>query len=206
MFAISLGRCKGLSLNMGRVLCRDLKEIPKKLRTFFSIQERTGAIKEAVSSLINAHVIMNSNTTMFLGRGISYPVALEGALKLKEITYFPAEAHPSGEIKHGPIAMINKCPRTPVIVVTPKDEGREGNITTIKEVKARGARVISIATVGDREIERLSDHTIFIPSTHKYLTPLLSVVPLQLMAYHTAVKLDRDVDKPRNLAKSVTVS
>ena len=138
-----------------------------------------------------------------LGRGFSFPVALEGALKLKEIAYIPCEAYPAGEMKHGPIAMIEEG--TPVIFVAPSDVHRDKAISNMKEVQALGAKLIAIHTAGDHEIAALADVSIPVPEVADFASPLLTVLPLQLLAYHAGVKLGRDIDKPRNLAKSVTV-
>jgi glucosamine--fructose-6-phosphate aminotransferase (isomerizing) len=132
-----------------------------------------------------------------------YPLALEGALKLKEISYIHAEGYPAGEMKHGPIALID--PDTPVVALAPQDHVRTKMIANIEEVKGRGAHVISVATEGDTDISKLSDYTMFIPPSSYLLSPLLTVIPLQMLAYHIGVNRGCDVDKPRNLAKSVTV-
>ena len=138
-----------------------------------------------------------------MGRGFSYPVALEGALKLKEISYVPCEAYPAGEMKHGPIAMLEQG--TPVIVVAPHGLQRAKVISNIKEVQARGAFLIIVHTRGDTELEGLADVSIPVPEVREFISPLLTVLPLQLIAYHVGLALGRDIDKPRNLAKSVTV-
>jgi glucosamine--fructose-6-phosphate aminotransferase (isomerizing) len=130
-------------------------------------------------------------------------VALEGALKLKEISYIHAEGYPAAEMKHGPIALIDDM--MPVVVVAPRDATYQKIVSNVQEVKARGGRVIAVVTEGDDEIARLADHTIAIPETLDPLTPVLSVLPLQLLAYHIAVRRGCNVDKPRNLAKAVTV-
>jgi len=140
---------------------------------------------------------------LFLGRGYHYPVALEGALKLKEISYIHAEGMPAAEMKHGPIALINEG--MPVVFIATKGSQYDKVISNIEEVRARGGRVIAVATDGDMGIRRYSDHVVYVPDTLECLQPLLSVVPLQLLAYHAAVARGCNVDKPRNLAKSVTV-
>jgi len=139
----------------------------------------------------------------FLGRKYNFPVALEGALKLKEVSYVHAEGIAAGEIKHGAIAMIDKNILS--VVIAPRDSVYEKMVSTIQEIRARGGPILAIATEGDSDIEELADDVIFIPKTLEMLTPLLSVVPLQLFAYHFGVLKGLDVDKPRNLAKSVTV-
>jgi len=140
---------------------------------------------------------------LFLGRQFNFPIALEGALKLKEISYIHADAYPSAEMKHGPIALIS-C-KFPSVFVAPRDSMYDKNMSNIEEIIARKGPILAIATEGDREIARKADDVIYIPPTLDCLQPLLTVVPLQLFAYHVAVLRGCDVDKPRNLAKSVTV-
>jgi len=151
-----------------------------------------------------------SHDCLFLGRGIHYPIALEGALKLKEISYIHAEGYPAGEMKHGPNALIDE--NLPVVVVATRDPNDansvlryEKTVSNIKEVKAREGQVIAIATEGDEEIKESVDHVLYVPQAPELLLPILEVVPLQLLAYHIAVRRGCDVDQPRNLAKSVTV-
>jgi glutamine---fructose-6-phosphate transaminase (isomerizing) len=151
-----------------------------------------------------------ANDFLFLGRGIHYPIALEGALKLKEISYIHAEGYPAGEMKHGPNALIDET--LPVVCIATKDPNDpssvlkyEKTLSNIQEVTARSGRVIAIAIEGDEEIKHLVEHTIQIPQAPELLLPVLEVVPLQLLAYHIAVRRGCDVDQPRNLAKSVTV-
>ena len=139
----------------------------------------------------------------FLGRGIHYPLALEGALKLKEISYIHAEGYPAGEMKHGPIALIDE--RMPVVAIAPRGPTYEKMISNIEEVKARDGIVIAVATAGDSEVEDKADIVISIPPALYWLHPLLITIPIQLLAYHLAVMRGCDVDQPRNLAKSVTV-
>ena len=138
-----------------------------------------------------------------MGRGVNYPVALEGALKLKEISYIHCEGFAGGEMKHGPLALISKD--VPVVAILNKDQLYEKMKSSIQEVRARGARTLVIATVGDEEAKEVADDIIYVPDTMELLEPLLNTIPLQLFAYHIAVALGRDVDRPRNLAKSVTV-
>jgi glucosamine--fructose-6-phosphate aminotransferase (isomerizing) len=140
---------------------------------------------------------------LFMGRQANHPIALEAALKLKEITYIPASGHPSGELKHGVIALINE--ETPSIFIAPRDAVFEKNLSNIEEVKARRGPVIGIGTEGDTELVDVCDDAILVPETPDFLTPIINIIPLQLFAYHVAVILGCDVDKPRNLAKSVTV-
>ena len=157
-----------------------------------------------------AKVFHTANDFLFLGRGIHYPIALEGALKLKEISYIHAEGYPAGEMKHGPNALIDET--LPVVTIATKDPDDpssvlkyEKTLSNIQEVTARSGRVIAIAIEGDHEISQLVEHTIHIPQAPELLLPVLEVVPLQLLAYHIAVRRGCDVDQPRNLAKSVTV-
>ena len=145
----------------------------------------------------------DASSMMFLGRQFNYPVAMEGALKMKEISYIHASGHPSAELKHGVIALIT--PQVPSVFIAPEDSVFEKNLSNIEEVRARGGKVIGIGTQGSVRLQNICDDVILIPECPEYLTPLLTVVPLQLLAYHTAVALGRDVDRPRNLAKSVTV-
>ncbi|MBC7871312.1 MAG: SIS domain-containing protein, partial [Chitinophagaceae bacterium] len=140
---------------------------------------------------------------LYLGRGINYPIALEGALKLKEISYIHAEGYPAGEMKHGPIALIDE--NMPVLAIALKDHLYEKMISQIEQAKARGGIVIAIATEGDAFIASKADHVLYIPETPALLSPITAVLPLQLLAYHIAVWRGADVDQPRNLAKSVTV-
>jgi len=146
---------------------------------------------------------MRCRNFLYLGRGINYPIALEGALKLKEISYVHAEGYPAGEMKHGPIALIDE--NMPVVAICPRDKVRSKMLSNIEQVKARGGRVIAVATEGDGEVAAKADDVIWLPETSRYLTPILAVIPLQLLAYHMGVLLGCDVDQPRNLAKSVTV-
>ncbi len=140
---------------------------------------------------------------LYLGRGYNFPVALEGALKLKEISYIHAEGYPAAEMKHGPIALIDE--NMPVVVIAPHDSVYTKVLSNIEEVKARGGRVIAITSDGNGEMRGLADHVISVPRTLEMLQPVLTVIPLQLLAYHIAVRRGCDVDQPRNLAKSVTV-
>jgi glucosamine--fructose-6-phosphate aminotransferase (isomerizing) len=145
-----------------------------------------------------------SQAMMFLGRQFNYPVAMEGALKMKEISYIHASGHPSAELKHGIIALIT--PELPTVVIAPEDSVFEKNVSNIEEVRARKGPIIAIGTEGHEEtLRRVADDLITIPACPDYLSPILTSIPLQLLAYHTAVALGCDVDKPRNLAKSVTV-
>jgi glutamine---fructose-6-phosphate transaminase (isomerizing) len=159
------------------------------------------AVKAAAAELAR-HLTAYSNF-LYLGRGTQFPIALEGALKLKEISYAHAEGYAAGEMKHGPIALIDE--RMPVVVLTPRDGSYDRMVGNVEEVKARGGRVIAICHLGDAEMARRADHVLEVPAAADLLSPLLTVVPLQLLAYHMAVLRGCDVDQPRNLAKSVTV-
>ena len=145
----------------------------------------------------------DKNCFLYLGRNINFPNALEGALKLKEISYVHAEGYSAGEMKHGPIALIDKT--MPVVCICPESKIYDKMVSNIQEIKARGGIVIAIATEGDKHIQNHADYTIYIPKIAELFSPILTVLPLQLLAYHIAVKNKRDVDQPRNLAKSVTV-
>jgi glucosamine--fructose-6-phosphate aminotransferase (isomerizing) len=140
---------------------------------------------------------------LFIGRGINYPIALEGALKLKEISYIHAEGYPAGEMKHGPIALIDE--RMPVVAIATRDALYKKMISQIEQAKARGGTVIALATAGDQDIVEKADHVIYVPETPALLAPIVNVIPLQLLSFHIALLRGCDVDQPRNLAKSVTV-
>ncbi len=140
---------------------------------------------------------------LYLGRGINYPIALEGALKLKEISYIHAEGYPAGEMKHGPIALIGED--MPVVVLLPKDRSYPKTLTNLKEVESRGGKIIALTEQATEAVSSLAHHTLVVPKASYYLTPIVLTIPLQLMAYYSAVHRGTDVDQPRNLAKSVTV-
>jgi glucosamine--fructose-6-phosphate aminotransferase (isomerizing) len=150
-----------------------------------------------------AEEYVGSKNFLYLGRGYNFPAALEGALKLKEISYIHAEGYPAAEMKHGPIALIDES--MPVVVIAPRDGVYDKVRSNIDEVKARGGCIIGVVTEGDADLDDVLDHVIRIPRTHDALTPILASVPLQLLAYHIAVLRGANVDQPRNLAKSVTV-
>ena len=194
MLAIELGRRKHISSSDADRYIDELSQIPDKIETILGISDQ---IKEIAAANVD------EDNWLFLGRGFNYPVALEGALKLKEISYIHAEGLPAAEMKHGPIALIaDGMPAVFVATAGPQYDKIMGNIA---EVKARGGRTIVVATEGDRNITAHADHLITIPDAPEFLQPMLTVVPLQLLAYHAAVLRGQDVDKPRNLAKSVTV-
>lgn len=194
MLAIELGRRRHLSYDCSQTLLRELERLPGKI-------ERILPQSEAIKKIAEAN--MNKENWLFLGRGFNYPVALEGALKLKEISYIHAEGLPAAEMKHGPIALITDG--MPAVFIATKCSQYEKIIGNIEEVRARGGRTIVVATEGDDHIKQYADHLITVPDTLEEFQPMLTVVPLQLLAYHAAVLRGHDVDKPRNLAKSVTV-
>jgi len=150
-----------------------------------------------------AHTFFRFNNFLYLGRGVHYPIALEGALKLKEVSYIHAEGYPAGEMKHGPIALIDQD--VPVVALCLRDGLRDKMLSNVEEVRARGGVVIAIGSEGDDELAVKAQHVIYLPQAHPLLTPILTAVPLQLLAYHIAVRRGCDVDQPRNLAKTVTV-
>lgn len=194
LLTLLLGRMRRISSSDGVQIAKALKQIPDKVRT---ILKQNARIKEI------AEIYAKHNNFLYLGRSYNFPVALEGALKLKEISYVHAEGYPAAEMKHGPIALIDKD--MPSVVIAMKDSVYDKVISNIQEVKARGGSVIAIATEGDNEINRHARHVIHIPETIPMLTPLLSVIPMQLLAYHIAAVRGCEIDQPRNLAKSVTV-
>ncbi|NJO01965.1 MAG: SIS domain-containing protein, partial [Bacteroidia bacterium] len=168
--------------------------IPQKIERALKLNDQIQYIAELFKDVRNF---------LYLGRGYNFPVALEGALKLKEISYIHAEGYPAAEMKHGPIALIDE--EMPVVFIATDDRSYEKIVSNIQEVKARKGKVIAIVTEGDKFIQNIADFTIEIPATHEALTPLLAVIPLQLLSYHIAVMRGCNVDQPRNLAKSVTV-
>ena len=194
LMAIYAGRRRHLSIEATRDLLLELEAIPEKIRA-------VTAQSDAINALVSKYV--DRENWLFLGRGYNYPVALEGALKVKEISYIHAEGMPAAEMKHGPIALIHDG--MPCVFVAPKGSQHDKVIGNMQEVRARGGRVIAIATEGDEDIVPHADEIIRVPACPESLSPLLTTVALQLMAYHAAVLRGHDVDKPRNLAKSVTV-
>ncbi|MEK0447115.1 MAG: hypothetical protein RLZZ399_2436 [Verrucomicrobiota bacterium] len=194
LIALLMGRIRHLSSSQGLRILEELETIPGKVREILALND---SIREI------ARKYAGSQSMMFLGRQFNYPVALEGALKMKEISYIHASGHPSAELKHGVIALIT--PEVPSVFIAPEDSVFEKNVSNIEEVKARKGPVIGIGTQGCKRLEELCDDTLLLPPCPDYLSPLLTTIPLQLLAYHTAVALGCDVDKPRNLAKSVTV-
>jgi glucosamine--fructose-6-phosphate aminotransferase (isomerizing) len=195
LLSLYLGQLRG-TLSPARVseLLDALVALPKQVGEVLDHSHEY----EELASLFFRH-----QNFLYLGRGINYPVALEGALKLKEISYIHAEGYPAGEMKHGPIALIDE--NMPVVAIAVKDAVYEKMISQIEQVKAREGRVIAIATEGDEFIRSKVDHVVYVPETIPLLTPVLTVLPLQLLAYYIAIRRGADVDQPRNLAKSVTV-
>jgi glucosamine--fructose-6-phosphate aminotransferase (isomerizing) len=194
LLALLLGRHQKLSLTEGVEAIRSLSELPEKVKKVLSKDNQIQAVAEKYYPC---------NNWLFLGRKYQYPIAMEGALKLKEISYIHAEGYAAGEMKHGPIALIN--PEMPTVAIVPQDSMYEKMISNIQEIKSRKGPVIAIATEGDSRIREIADEVIEVPPTLEYLYPILTVVPCQLLAYYCARFLSRDIDKPRNLAKSVTV-
>ena len=195
LLALNIAQEKGtVSPEQRQKIIEELPRIPAKIE---KILKHDKQISELAKIFTYAH------NFIYLGRGYNYPVALEGALKLKEISYIHAEGYPAAEMKHGPIALIDE--EMPVVVIAPKRGHYDKILSNIQEVKARKGKVISIVTEGDKDVKNISDCSFEIPDTEECLVPLLSVIPLQLLAYHIAIAKGRDVDQPRNLAKSVTV-
>ena len=194
LLTLLLGRQRGMSLVMGQRIAKELQNLSGQVKKILC---QNNKIKKIAKKYAKA------NDFMFLGRKYNFPLALEGALKLKEISYIHAEGYGAGEMKHGPIALIVK--NFPTVAIAPKDSVYEKMVSNIEEIKARGGRVIALTTEGNKELNKLADDVIFIPKTLEMLTPILAIVPLQLLAYYCAIFKHRDVDKPRNLAKSVTV-
>ncbi len=193
-----------LTLYMMKLRNNDLPMFSDMIKVVQAVPDKIQSILDREDEIVElARLYKDRENALYLGRGYNYPVALEGALKLKEISYIHAEGYPAAEMKHGPIALINED--MPVIFIATQDKAYGKILSNIEEVKARGGRVIAIATEGDEYIAEKVDHMFSIPKTADALIPLLSVIPLQLLAYHTAVMRGCDVDKPRNLAKSVTV-
>ena len=195
LLALMIGKKKGAipSNRFNRILF-ELNSIPEKVEEVLKSDEQIKRIAEVYKDASNA---------LYLGRGINFPVALEGALKLKEISYIHAEGYPAAEMKHGPIALIDE--EMPIFVIATKDASYEKVVSNIQEVKARKGKVIAIVTKGDTEVKAIADHVIEIPSTDDVLVPLIATIPMQLLSYHIAVMRNCNVDQPRNLAKSVTV-
>jgi glucosamine--fructose-6-phosphate aminotransferase (isomerizing) len=195
LFSIALARAKGnLTDNQIKALFHDLLQLPEKVEQ---------ALKSSAAVFKICKKFCHVRDFLYLGRGIQYPIALEGALKLKEISYIHAEGYPAGEMKHGPIALIDND--MPVLALAPNDSVLEKILSNMEEVKSRGGKVIAVATEGNTKVKSHAHHTIYMPETNYFLSPILLSIPLHLLAYHMAVLRKCNVDQPRNLAKSVTV-
>ncbi|MDO8626472.1 MAG: glutamine--fructose-6-phosphate transaminase (isomerizing) [Candidatus Magasanikbacteria bacterium] len=194
MYALQFGRVNRLAVATGQRLVKAMLQISGKMKQTLELSDQIKILAKKYSGYKNY---------FFLGRGVNYPVALEGSLKLKECSYIHSEAYPGGEMKHGPIALLS--PDFPVMAIMTKNQLYDKMRSNVEEIKARQAPLIIIATEGDDKAKELSEDVIYVPATMELLEPLINTIPLQLFAYHTAVMLGRDVDRPRNLAKSVTV-
>ena len=195
LMALKIAKAKGvLSSDSFIELLSELNSIPKKIEEALSLNDKIEEIAEKIK---------NSKNCLYLGRGFNFPVALEGALKLKEISYIHAEGYPAAEMKHGPIALIDE--NMPTVVIATSKGHYEKVVSNIREIQSRKGQIIAIVSKGDKDVKEIADFYIEVPETIESLTPLLTTIPLQLLSYHIAVKLGRNVDQPRNLAKSVTV-
>lgn len=194
LVTLFLGRQRGMSVVTGQRIAKELQELPGKVQHILGKAKEIQALAKRYSRYSNF---------FYLGRKYNYPIAYEGALKLKEISYLHAEGYGAGDMKHGPIALVDE--KFPSVIIAPHDSVYEKVVNNMQEVKARDGKVIVIATQGDKQVPSIADDVIFIPKTLEMLTPLLAIVPLQLFAYYMADALGRDIDQPRNLAKSVTV-
>ncbi|MBN1504487.1 MAG: glutamine--fructose-6-phosphate transaminase (isomerizing) [Candidatus Eisenbacteria bacterium] len=194
ILTLYLGRLRAMSIDRGKSLVSELYRIPEKVEKILSESSKIEEI---------AKEYFTHSNFLYLGRGCNFPVALEGALKLKEISYIHAEGYPAAEMKHGPIALIDE--NMPVVFVCLRDSAYDKIMSNMEEVRARRGKIIAVGTEGDTELQKKADHVIYVPETLGILTPILTVVPLQLLAYYIAVHRGCDVDQPRNLAKSVTV-
>ena len=194
LITLMVARRRDMSLVDGQNIALEMEKLPDKIRQILKLNDEIEFI---------ANEFRTSRNFLYLGRGYNFPVALEGALKLKEISYIHAEGYPAAEMKHGPIALIDD--NMPVVFIAPKDSTYDKIVSNIEEIRARRGRIIAIASENDENIDKLVDYSIKIPDTIRMLMPILSVIPLQLLAYHIAVKKGLNVDQPRNLAKSVTV-
>ena len=195
LISLRIARLRNLSILQGRQFIEALQKLPAQVA---QILERTSELEQLADRFLRT-----TRNALYLGRGVNFPVALEGALKLKEISYIHAEGYPAAEMKHGPIALIDE--NMPVVFIAPRDAVHSKIVSNIEEVKARGGKVLALINEGDTEIERLADATFTIPETLDLLTPILTSIPLQLLSYYVAVSRGCNVDQPRNLAKSVTV-
>jgi len=194
LLTVLLGRQRAMSMTMGRRILSQLRALPRHVDTILLQEKKIKRI---------ARTYAKYEHFFYLGRKYNYPIASEGALKIKEVAYTHAEGYPAGEMKHGPIALLDKD--FPTVILAPRDSVYEKTLSAIEEIRARKGRVLAITTKGCTEVERHANHTIMIPKTLEMLTPILSVVPLQILAYYVGIARGHDVDQPRNLAKSVTV-
>jgi glucosamine--fructose-6-phosphate aminotransferase (isomerizing) len=194
LISVMLARARGMSASDARVLTRELDSLPAKVEYVLKTVGRVREIAEEFKDARNA---------LYLGRGSNFPVALEGALKLKEISYIHAEGYPAAEMKHGPIALIDE--KMPVVFIAPKDAIYDKVLSNMEEVRARKGKIIAVANEDDKEIERLAEFVLRVPRTYGFFGPIINIIPLQLLAYYIAVARGVNVDQPRNLAKSVTV-
>jgi glucosamine--fructose-6-phosphate aminotransferase (isomerizing) len=195
LIALKLAKEKGtFSTSKFQNYLRALELIPNQVEQLLNID---ATVKEI------AAVYKDAKNCLYLGRGFNFPVALEGALKLKEISYIHAEGYPAAEMKHGPIALIDE--NMPIFVIATSKGHYEKVVSNIQEIKSRSGKIIAVVTEGDTQVKEIADHVIEIPETEEAFTPLLTTIPFQLLSYHIAVMLDKNVDQPRNLAKSVTV-
>jgi len=194
MLALYFGRLRHLSFSAGVRIIEQLQALPDMVRLALECSDRVREIAQKYA---------DCNNFLYLGRQINFPTALEGALKLKEISYIHAEGYPAAEMKHGPIALVDS--RTPSVFLMPRGPVYDKVLANVQEIKARGGPVIAVVGQGDTEVARLADDIVEIPAVEEFLQPIVAVIPLQLLAYHIAVARGCDVDKPRNLAKSVTV-
>ncbi len=194
LITLMLARARGMSVEDGRILAEAIDSLPDKVSEVLQHAEAIKAVAEEFKDATNF---------LYLGRGANFPVALEGALKLKEISYIHAEGYPAAEMKHGPIALIDE--HMPVVFIVPRDGIYDKVISNVQEVRARRGRVIAIANEDDPEIDRLAEFVIRVPRIYGFFGPVINIIPLQLLAYYIAVARGTNVDQPRNLAKSVTV-
>jgi glucosamine--fructose-6-phosphate aminotransferase (isomerizing) len=197
LVALRFARLRNLSILQGREFIQHLRRLPEQLQQILDRESERHEIEQLAERYVRAP------NALFLGRGVNFPVALEGALKLKEISYIHAEGYPAAEMKHGPIALIDEM--MPVVFIAPQDAVYAKIVSNMEEVKARGGKVIAVVNHCAGEADRLADACLEIPETHELLSPILTIVPLQLFAYYVAVRRGCNVDQPRNLAKSVTV-
>jgi glucosamine--fructose-6-phosphate aminotransferase (isomerizing) len=194
LLTLLIGRNKGMTAEKGKQIAKALHELPEVLEKYLKNTDGIKAVAKKYAGYKDA---------MFIGRKLHTPIAYEGSLKLKEVTYIHAEAYAGGELKHGSIAMLDE--HFPIIALVPQDDVYEKMVSNIQEVKARKAPVLAFATEGDVSIQEIADDVLYIPKVHPILQPIVSTIPLQLLAYYIGLEKGLNVDRPRNLAKSVTV-